>query len=145
MSRHGYCFTRVYRIWVGMKNRCQNPRSRHYTNYGARGVRVCERWQRFENFLADMGDPAPSMTIDRINNEGDYEPTNCRWATYDEQACNKRNNCLLESDGEILPLTIWARRLNIHRTTLRRRINKGWTMEKVVSSRDYRFNEEKSK
>lgn len=87
---HGRTGTRTYRIWVNMKTRCSNPRASNYPYYGGRGIRVCRRWRNFESFLADMAPcPSPKHTLDRINSDGDYEPSNCRWATMREQCANR--------------------------------------------------------
>lgn len=89
---HGASKTRLYKVWAAMKQRCENPKNKSYKNYGARGIRVCAAWSNsFEQFLADMGErPAPDLSIERINNNGHYEPSNCKWATDAEQRLNKR-------------------------------------------------------
>jgi hypothetical protein len=82
--------TRAYSVWHGMMSRCHNANHGAYEYYGGRGISVCQRWHRFEDFYADMGDPPDDRSIDRINNEGNYEPGNCRWATVAEQLANRR-------------------------------------------------------
>lgn len=94
-TRHGCATDRgrtsTYKIWEGIIQRCTNPRARTWRWYGALGVSICERWRKFENFLADMGERPDGLTIDRVNPFGNYEPGNCRWATMKEQSRNKRS------------------------------------------------------
>ena len=92
---HGMSRTLTYRIWATMIQRCENPNDRKYKYYGGRGISVCEHWHKFENFCADMGVKPEGMTLDRMNNNGNYRPRNCRWTTYKEQ----NNNCRPKSCG----------------------------------------------
>lgn len=96
-TTHSMFGTPTYSSWSSMMTRCKNQKSKSYANYGARGIKVCERWNLFENFLQDMGEkPKKGMSIERINNDGNYEPGNCRWATPKEQASNTRRTKLTQ-------------------------------------------------
>lgn len=134
--KHGKSGTAEYGIWVGMLNRCENPENPGYGNYGGRGIRVCQRWREsFLAFLEDMGPrPAAGLSIDRVDNDGDYEPGNCRWATSREQARNTRSNVLVEHDGETLCVAEWAERYGICPSLLHSRLKAGWCFEAAVST-----------
>lgn len=132
---HGMTRTRTYKSWAEMKARCYNPRCIRYPRYGGRGIVVCERWlHSFENFLADMGERPKGMTIDRIDNNGNYEPNNCRWATYKQQANNSSNARPLTFNGETLCLSDWAKAKGFKAATIRGRLRKGWTVEQALET-----------
>lgn len=137
---HGLSDTDEYRILSKIKERCYLKSCVAYKYYGARGIKVCSRWlepkgQGFVNFVSDMGKrPSKDHSIDRIDVNGDYEPSNCRWVDKYTQARNKRSNNYLTYKGETKPLTVWAYELNINPKTLFTRIYDGWSVEKALST-----------
>lgn len=120
--------------WAGMLDRCHNPQSQSYRHYGGRGIAVCDRWRNsFRDFINDMGlKPTPRHTIDRIDNNGDYDPGNCRWATATQQARNRRKNRMLMVRGETLCLSEWAERAGRSAATVAQRIKRGLSIEEAV-------------
>lgn len=138
---HGACrggrSTSAYQRWGSMKSRCLNPRHCNYSRYGARGITVCARWlNSFEAFIQDMGEPLPGQSIDRIDNNGNYDPSNCRWATIKEQGRNKRNNFLIEAFGEIKAAPAWVDdpRCHVMFSTLKWRVRHGWPAELAMTA-----------
>lgn len=126
-TKHGSAKTPEYQAWGAMRERCSNPNIESYADYGARGIRVHERWLSFENFLNDMGPrPSPSHSLDRIDNDGNYEPGNCRWATRAEQNRNTRRNRYIETPIGRMTLTDAAAAYGISPEGLRGRIRRGW-------------------
>lgn len=89
-KKHGYLNTPTYRSWNGARTRCNNKNNKDFKDYGGRGIKMCQRWDNFQNFLDDMGEKPKGLTLDRIDNNGNYEPSNCRWATYSQQNKNQR-------------------------------------------------------
>lgn len=131
---HGMSKTRIYKLWVGMVNRCHNPNNPNYPNYGAKGISVCKRWRNFENFIADMGERPEGMSIDRIKNSKGYTPRNCHWATDTEQALNKNTTRFITYRGEKLCVSHWAKKLGMRHDTLTLRLNAGWSVEKALTT-----------
>jgi hypothetical protein len=113
-----------YRIWANMKTRCQTPSTPAYKWYGARGIRVCERWQKFENFYFDMGSRPHNKSLDRINNDGDYEPGNCRWADRVTQGNNTRSCVYITHEGKTLSVSQWARSSGMDPQALKKRLKR---------------------
>lgn len=124
-ATHNHCprsdRTPTYHTWQDMLQRCNNPNSTGYKNYGGRGIKVCTRWSQFESFLADMGERPRGTTIERINRNGDYEPANCRWATKREQQNNTSRTIFITFKDETKPLSEWAAILGIDRRLLYKR------------------------
>lgn len=132
---HGMTETRMYSIWCNMRTRCNNPNSERYQDYGGRGIYICDRWRTFENFLADMGEPPSDRhTIDRIDNDGNYCPENCRWATPKEQNCNTRVNHIIDYDGKSMNVTQWADHLGVSSHLIHARLKLGWTIQRTLST-----------
>lgn len=139
-TKHGFAAGQqgsLYRIWKSLRGRCMNPRNRAYPYYGGRGISVCERWNDFSAFMDDMGPTYwDGASIDRFpNNDGNYEPSNCRWATRQEQANNKRNNRIITCRGESQTLAEWSRKTGLSQDVIERRLNQcGWSEEDAVST-----------
>lgn len=137
MTTHGLSKTRIYHIWLGMRKRCYNPRTKAYADYGARGICVCSDWvdnfQAFYDWSMANG-YTDALTIERIDNSGNYCPSNCRWATAKEQNRNTRQNRLLTYNGETRCLNEWAEVLGVSRDLLRGRLSRGWSIEKTLTT-----------
>lgn len=117
-----------------MRVRCEDPDSENYKRYGGRGIRVCRRWSRFENFIADMGPrPGSGYSIERKDNDGNYTPKNCVWATAKQQCNNRSTNRFIEFQGQRKTLTQWAELLGYSRQKLWQRFRAGWSVEKALT------------
>lgn len=133
-TRHGYAYTATHRAWRHMKNRCLNKNDKRYSEWGGRGITVCERWLTFENFLADMGEKPEGLSLDRINNELGYSPENCRWATSQQQSKNTRSTVLITYNGLTLCAKDWGEKLGINASTIRQRIKNGWSYQEALTT-----------
>lgn len=119
--------------WSQMIARCYDPKHHKFARYGARGIRVCDRWICYRLFAEDMGERPKGMTLNRINNDGNYSPDNCEWADATTQSQNRHDNRIVVYMGEALCITEWARSLGIRRETLRKRLDLGWDVERAFS------------
>lgn len=138
-TTHGHTkkqkWSKQYRTWINISQRCTNPNQGNYHLYGGRGITMCERWRKFENFLDDMGKPPTARhQIDRINNNEGYSPTNCRWATPEQNGRNKRNNHILTWNGMSKCLSQWSEEFCIPYCTLRMRIRRDWSIQKALTT-----------
>lgn len=139
MRTHGHTVNKkcslTYNSWLAMRARCRDPNNNRYHRYGGRGIMICTAWDNFETFLADMGErPSKQHSIDRINNDGNYEPGNCRWSTVEEQAHNKTYGIHVTHEGKTLSLLDWEKELGWPRETIRQRIKNGMTPLEAIST-----------
>lgn len=133
--KHGLSFTKTHRAWSSMIQRCTNPKLKSWPRYGGRGIKVCPRWRAsFQAFLDDMGKAPVGMMLERKNNNGNYQPGNCKWATAKEQQNNRSSNHKVEFQGVIRNLSQWAKEAGMSHETLLDRLKRGWTMEEAIST-----------
>lgn len=127
---------RLYAVWYSMVHRCTDPNHQEWKNYGERGIRVCERWMVYLSFFKDVIDGwRPGLSLEREKNNGNYEPSNVRWATRSEQSRNMRVNVWLTHNGETMILTDWAARVGINCKTLQYRIRSGWPVGEALTQK----------
>ena len=140
-TTHGLTHTRLYRIWGGMRRRCYETSNKDYCRYGKRGITVSKEWMHdFQSFYdwAMLNGYEDNLTIDRINNEGNYKASNCKWATVKEQNNNRSTNHLITYNGKTLNIKQWADEIGINRVSLSHRINKpGWSIERALTEPKY--------
>lgn len=131
-----YITTRLYNIWGHMKNRCSCEKNTFYRHYGGRGIKVCEEWFEFLPFYewAITNGYTDNLTLDRIDVNGNYEPSNCRWVTRKAQSNNRRDNKLVTFNGKTKSIAQWAEMTGIKDTTIRYRIKQGWSVEKTLTT-----------
>lgn len=120
-------------VWMQMMSRCYDPNHPKYERYGGRGIRVCDRWICRRLFIEDMGERPDGKSLNRINNDGNYEPSNCEWADATQQAQNRSSNRNIEFNGESHCITQWERITGIHRKTIAKRLESGWPVEKALT------------
>jgi len=134
LTSHNMCYTPEYKTWESMKRRCTMPSQDRFKNYGGRGITVCDRWfNSFENFFEDMGIKPDRYSIERIDNDGNYEPSNCKWIPLNEQQSNTTQNHLLTFQGITKTLSKWAKDVGLKQPTLRRRLKNGWSIERALT------------
>jgi hypothetical protein len=138
LTKHGHTVSGkpspTFHSWAGMTARCTNPKHIVYKHYGGRGIKVCERWHSFSNFLEDMGEKPKGLTLERSDNNKDYSPENCYWATRKQQGRNKRNSRILTLNGISMTLSEWSEKLGVRPSVIHCRIHKlGWSIENALT------------
>lgn len=134
-EQHGGRYTRLYNIWLNMKQRCSNPKASHYEYYGGKGVSVCEEWKKSFSTFRDWplsNGYEDGLTIDRIESDKDYCPENCRWVTHLKQMSNTTRNVMLTYQGETHSLSEWSRIVGVPYGTLKSRLRYGWSVERML-------------
>lgn len=131
---HGKSNSATFKCWQSMKRRCFDMGHKSYPRYGGRGITICERWMKFENFLADMGIRPKNLSLDRIDNNGNYTPENCKWSSAKEQARNRSSTRMISCGGEVKTLTEWAESIGFSKESLHRRLSAGWSIEKALAT-----------
>lgn len=129
---HGLSHTKIYQVWKSMRRRCNNPKDKRYIHYGGKGVKVCERWDKFENFIKDMGFPPKGFSIERIDVNGDYCPENCTYIPLDKQSENSTQTRWMALGDEIRHMAGWAEVFGKSRATIREHLNKGRTLKELA-------------
>lgn len=133
-TTHGKTKSPEFNAWQAMWNRCENKNSAMFHRYGGRGIRVCRRWEKFENFYEDMGPrPKNKKSLDRINTDGNYEPSNCRWASWSEQQNNRGNNRIISYNGKTQTMSQWSKEVGIEVRTIWYRLNKGYSIKDALT------------
>ena len=134
MLTHGKSDTRIYSVWAHMKSRCSNPNDSGYKRYGGRGISVCPEWSSFNKFYRDMKEGySDALTIDRIDNNGNYCKANCKWSSKEQQSRNTRRNVWLTANGETQILADWAKEIKIGASSISRRLNCGQNMQEIYN------------
>lgn len=141
MITHGASKTPEFYAWQSMISRCHNPKVKCFPRYGGRGISVCAEWiESFVQFITDMGvRPSPQHSLERKDNNGNYEPTNCRWATMVEQGVNKSSNRFLEFNGERKTVSEWTRLLGFSKTLIHDRLSRGWSVADTLTNRGIKY------
>lgn len=136
---HGRTHSREYSSWRGMKERCNNPKNIGFSNYGGRGIKVCKRWlNSFVNFVLDMGKCPPGFSLDRINNDGNYCPSNCRWADRTTQHCNQRRARMITHNGKTQNLKLWSKEVGVSQSVIAYRLKRQYPIAEALSGESFR-------